>query len=495
MALLAAWSAAAIWFFQTQGSLFRFGDAEAHWNIARQVFDSQTPGYRLIGTVWLPFPHWLMLPLARVDAWWRNGLAASLPAAASFVVACAFLFAAMRRQFDSVAAVAATAVFASNPNLLYLQSIAMTEAVFFACLMGLLYFTVRFGETQGWGAVAGAGIAACLGALTRYEGWFLIPFVALYFLLRARKRRLAVAGLFSVLAALGPLYWLAHNWWYTGDWLDFYRGPYSAIAIQGSASYPGRGNWHVAWLYFRTAAELCAGSVLWWIGWAGVAAALLKRAFWPMVLLALPGVFYLWSMHSAATPIFVPTLWPNSFYNTRYGTEVFPLLAAGTAGLVAFMPRPARPAAAVLAILAVAGYWLVPPNPERWVTWKEAQVNSQSRLQWVREAASYLGPRYVPGSGIFSASGEFRAVCRRMGIPLREELSVDNGFLWLATLRRPDLFLWQEWALAIEGDGVQKSLRAAEPSGIRYRLEKTIVVQGAPPVEIYRRVGGRHAPA
>lgn len=495
MALLAAWSAAALWFFSTQGTLFNFGDAEAHWNIARQVFDSQTPGYRLIGTVWLPFPHWLMLPLARVDAWWQNGLAASLPAAASFVVAAGFLFAAMRRQFDSVAALTATAVFACNPNLLYLQSIAMTEVVFFACLMGLLYFTIRFRDSQGWGAVSGAGIFACLGTLTRYEAWFLIPFVTLYFLLRARRRRLALACLFSVLAALGPLYWLAHNWWFTGDLLDFYRGPYSAAAIQGSTSYPGRGNWPLAWLYFRTAAELCAGPVLWWIGCLGVAASLVKRAFWPIVLLALPGIFYLWSMHSAATPIFVPTLWPNSFYNTRYGTEALPLLAAGTAGLAALVPRSARKATACLAILAVAGYWLVRPDPERWIAWKEARVNSQSRVQWVREAASYLAPRYIAGSGLFSASGEFRAVCRRIGIPLREELSVDNGFFWLATLRRPDLFLWQEWALAIQGDAVQKSLRAAEPSGIRYRLEKTIVVQGAPPVEIYRRVGGRHGPA
>ena len=37
----------------------------------------------------------------------------------------------------------------------------MSESIFAACFLALLYFSVRFRETQGWGSVAGAGIAAC----------------------------------------------------------------------------------------------------------------------------------------------------------------------------------------------------------------------------------------------------------------------------------------------------------------------------------------------
>ena len=172
-------SAAAVWIVYRRGWQFYYGDAEAHWNIARRVVDSQTPGYEQIGTVWLPLPHVLMLALVRSDSWWRNGLAAAIPSALSFVAAGGFLFAAVRRVFDSApAAAASTALFAANPNLLYLQSTPMTEAMFFACLMGLFYFTVRFGTDQSWGSVAGAAIACFLGTLTRYEAWFLIPFVA-----------------------------------------------------------------------------------------------------------------------------------------------------------------------------------------------------------------------------------------------------------------------------------------------------------------------------
>src|ERR1039457_6877317 len=89
---LAAWSAAAVWFFSSRGWLLYYGDAEAHLNIARRILDSQTPGYDQIGTGWLPLPHWLMLPFAGFDEWWRSGMAGSIPAAACFVAAGAVFF-------------------------------------------------------------------------------------------------------------------------------------------------------------------------------------------------------------------------------------------------------------------------------------------------------------------------------------------------------------------------------------------------------------------
>ncbi|MGB7720275.1 MAG: glycosyltransferase family 39 protein [Bryobacteraceae bacterium] len=484
---LAAWSAAAVWFFYSRGWLLYYGDAEAHLNIARRIFDSQTPGYDQIGTAWLPLPHLLMLPFVRSDEWWRSGIAGAISAAACFVAAGAFLFAAVRRAFASTAAaVAATALFALNPNLLYLQSTAMTEAVFFAALMALAYFSVRFRETEGWGAVAGAGIAACAGTLARYEGWFLIPFAALYFLCVARRRRIPVALLFCALAALGPLYWLAHNWWLYGDPLAFYRGPYSAWAIQGSQPYPGKGDWPAAWLYFRTAAQLCAGPGLALMAIAGAAASLARRVFWPLALLALPGAFYIWSMHSSATPIFVPSLWPHSYYNTRYGLAVLPLVAVASAGLVAIVPSRMRAITAALVIAAGTVYWMVNPQPRNWIVWEESRVNSEARRAWTREAAGYLAPRYVRGSGIITSFGDLTGIYRQAGIPLRETFTGDNGLPWLATVRRPELLMWQEWAVGMRGDAVA----AAAVRDGRYSLEKSIIVQGAPAIEIYRRTGG-----
>ena len=438
----------------------------------------------------------LILPFVRNAGLWRSGLAGAIPSAVCFVTAALFLFAAARRIFHSTpAAVAAAALFACNPNVMYLQSIAMTEAVFVAALTALLYFSVRFRETQGWGALYGAGVAALAATLTRYDGWFLLPFAAAYFLFAAKRRRVAVALVFSILASAGPLWWLFHNWWLTGDALAFYRGPYSAAAIQGAKSYPGKGSWSLAWLYYRTAVRLCAGPWLAITALAGAVAALAKRAFWPLALLALPGVFYIWSVHSSGTPIYVPELWPNSYYNTRYGLAVLPLLALAAAALVAVVPPGAGKLAALLVVVAGSGYWLVHPSPERWVTWAESRANSEGRRAWIQQASAFLGSRYVRGSGIITSGGDDLAgIYREAGIPLRETFGVCNGLPWLATLRRPDLWLWQEWAVVKRGDPLDAAIHLAAGSGIRYDLEWSVSHTFEPAIDLYHREGDAHRP-
>src|SRR5271169_2885230 len=82
---LVAVSAAALLTALRQGWTLWYGDAEAHLNIARRIFDSRTPGYEQLGTVWLPLPHLLMIPFAMHDAWWRNGLAGAIPSSVCFV--------------------------------------------------------------------------------------------------------------------------------------------------------------------------------------------------------------------------------------------------------------------------------------------------------------------------------------------------------------------------------------------------------------------------
>ena len=486
---LALAAAVAIAFFYSHGWLLYYGDAEAHLNIARRVVDSQTPGYDQLGTPWLPVPHVLMLPLVTHDALWSNGLAGAIPSGICFVLAGVFLFLAARRVLgDDVPAFAAVAAFALNPNVLYLASIPMTEAAFWAAWMALLYATVRYRDTGEWGAVLAAGVAASMAALSRYEGWFLIPFVAVYF----ARRKLSAGVVFGVLAGLGPLYWLGHNWWLQGDALYFLRGPGSAFAIQGDAPYPGKGDWWAALYYFRQAAKLGAGPALAVAGLAGVAAALARRAFWPLLLLLLPGAFYVLSMHSSRTPIFIPTLWPHSYYNSRYGLAAMPLLAFAVAALVAIAPRGLRGWCAALLVVACAAPWLLQPQPKNWVTWQESLVNSEARRDWTHQAAEYLASHYVHGSGIITTSGDITGIYREAGIPLRETFTGDNGLPWLAAVKRPDLFLWQEWAVAIAGDDVESSIQTASRYGIRYRLERTIQVKGAPAIEIYRRTGGNH---
>jgi hypothetical protein len=488
-AALVLLSAGAVALCLAKGWTLYYGDAEAHLNIARRMVDSRTPGYDQVGTVWLPLPHWAMLPLVGVDSLWRTGLAGSIPAALAFVAAGMFLYGAARRMFDSTAAaVAAMAMFALNPNVLYLQAIPMTESWFFCCLLGLLFFTVRFDDRQDWGSVAGAGIAACGGTLTRYEGWFVLPFAAAFFLAVAKRNRVRVALVFGAIAGLGPLFVLFHHWWLTGDALAFYRGPYSPRAIQGKPDYPGYHDWRVAWAYYRAAAELCAGAWLPWMAIAGAAATLVKRRWWPLLLLALPCGFYIWSMESTGgTPIFLPVLKPFSYYNSRYGLAAMPLLALAASGLVAIVPRAARGAAAGLVVVAACVPWMLHPGPANWVTLEESRVNSEARREWTRQAAEFLTPVYRRGAGILTGFGDLTGIYRTMGVPLKDTFTPDNGVAFDAATLRPELFLHEQWVVTMGGHPSQSAVNRAARVGIHYTLEQAIMVKGAPVIEIYRR--------
>jgi hypothetical protein len=474
---------AAVALVQSAGWTLWYGDAEAHLAIARRVVDSRTPGWDQIGTVWLPLPHLLMLPLVGRDSLWLTGLAGAIPGGICFVLAGLFLFLAARRVFGSPwLAAAALGVFATNPNLLYLQAAPMTEPVMFAALMALLYCTVEFRESQSWRYVAGAGLASLAACMTRYEGWFLIPFVTVYFLLTA-KRRFAAAILFGAIASAGPVYWLGHNWWYFGDALAFFNGPYSAKAIQGGKPYPGLHDWGVAWLYYRSTVGLVVGWGVCLAGVVGGIAAVWKRFWWPLLFLALPPAFYLWSMESSGgSPIFIPSLEPHGYYNTRYGLAALPLLALGAGALVLLASARWRVWCAAGVVLLCLTPWLLTPSPAAWICLEESRRNSEARRAWTFQTAEYLRERYRPGTGIFSALGDQAGAFREAGIPFREILQEGNGPAWMGAVARPDLFLHESWAVAIRGDAVSRTVSRLP----RYRLEKTIEVPGAAPIDIYR---------
>src|SRR5215831_11004404 len=131
--------ATAFWLYSSGYPLY-YGDAEAHLNIARRILDSRTPGPEQIGTVWLPLPHLVLIPFVMRDDWWHSGLAGAIPSVVCFVIAGTFLFAAARRVYSVArAAFAVVAIFALNPNMLYLASTPMTESLFAASLAALLW--------------------------------------------------------------------------------------------------------------------------------------------------------------------------------------------------------------------------------------------------------------------------------------------------------------------------------------------------------------------
>src|SRR5437879_6762427 len=94
---LVAWiasvvSVASFFYYFRRGDVLLYGDAVAHINIARRVFDSRTPGLLQLGTVWLPLPHLLMIPFLISDEMWHSGVGGSIPSLVAYVLGVVGVF-------------------------------------------------------------------------------------------------------------------------------------------------------------------------------------------------------------------------------------------------------------------------------------------------------------------------------------------------------------------------------------------------------------------
>src|SRR5882724_10260106 len=181
-------------FYFRRGDVLLYGDTVAHINIARRLFDSRTPGLLQLGTVWLPLPHILMLPFL-VSRWmWQTGIGGSIPSLIAYVFSVTGIFRLMRTVIPSresrsewdiqFAAWLAAAIFALNPNVIYLQTTAMTEPVYLALFIWtVVFFTDAIrgcaaGETRkANSSLVNCGFCLFGACLTRYDGWLLAAVV------------------------------------------------------------------------------------------------------------------------------------------------------------------------------------------------------------------------------------------------------------------------------------------------------------------------------
>ncbi len=565
-----------------KGYLLLYGDAVAHLGIARRILDARYPGIAQLGGVWLPLPHLLMLPFIGRMEWWQNGMAGAWPSLAAFLLAVIGFYRLARRLLPPLWALASTAFFALNPNLLYMATTALTEPLFLAIILWLVLLTVECLDALNAAAAPNTADSAVvnrnslnqstsrttpisssartstaaalsfapasaqlarvhsrlfyLGVLivaavyTRYDGWILAALIWCILAIallrqRAQARELRAAfALFTVVTVAAPLGWFAYNQHFYGDFLDFLRGPYSASAIERKTSPPGakhyRG-WHnPAWallFYTRTAQ---GDSTAWEIGFLTLPLAFIGawRAMlsWlhrapgsiddtlspenhPLdrsatraaerpppfadpgststikerdvalrlpaaaLLLWFPLPFYVYSIAYGSVPIFIPQLYPHSFYNARYGMELLPAIALFAFVALAWTERrlrPTHPLAARLlplvcfALAAVNSVVMIAQTP---LVLKEGIRNSITRVAFERSIAHQL-ESFPAGSRILMSTNDHIGAVQQAGIPLHLMLSENDHDSFEAALLAPGT--QADYVIAIARDPVDAAVRA-----------------------------------
>ena len=499
-------------FYFQRGQVTLYGDAVAHMNIARRVFDSKTPGLLQLGTVWLPLPHLLMIPFLMSGEMWRRGVGGSIPSMIAYVLGVVGIFRLVRGTLSRdvepdrsarIAAWTAAIVYAANPNLVYMQTTAMGESLYLALF---IWAVVYFAESVRGDAKASTKCGLCLaaGCLTRYDGWFLAVVMAatavVFIFAKVEnspvvfRSRTAVAK-FVLIAAAAPVLWLSYNAIVYRNPLEFANGPYSAKAIErrtqtaGNPGHPGSGNLVVSALYFLKSAEANVAENQWlqrmWILLALsalVAVTLSRRRLsaagtasltrWsPLLFLLVPLPFYALSVAYGGVPIFVPAWRPFTHYNVRYGLQLLPAFAAAPSVVVYFVVRAEwrhrLRLACVLGALAfvTASYisiWHATP-----VCLQEAQINMRSRNQLERQLAGWL-QKLPQDSTLLMYLGDHVGAVQQAGIPLHRVINEGNHRVWMQPAD-PD-GLWEraladpaqyaDYVVAFEGDSVWQAVRS-----------------------------------
>jgi len=431
---LAGGSAAAFRYHRLGLTLSHY-DARGHLVVARRIVDSITPGWQQIGAVWLPLPHLLNAVPVQIDWFYRTGASAVLISVLSFALAAASIaWIAGALTGSTAAALVGAAVFALNPNVLYLQATPMTEPL----LIGLtsLGVALLIAHVHNGRRPVLTGVVLALACLTRYEAWPITGVAlaaAAWALWRnggtiaSACRRTASIAIYpaAAIVAFAIFSRIVIGQWFVSS--DFFVPENKALGLPmiaideivwGTRELSGRA---------LIALALAGCAVLAVVGLVSRKRAAALVALSPLAAAAVP-----WAAFVDGHP-----------FRIRYMVPLLAMEAVAVGALVGFVEviRPAKAGRyvrlAAIAALIVAAIELRP---------LDSQAPMVVEAQWDRvnvaprhAVTSCLRARYR-GETIMASMGSlghYMQETSRDGFNLRDFLHEGNGDIWLAALERP----------------------------------------------------------
>lgn len=429
-------------------------DARGHLVVARRILDSITPGWQQIGAVWLPLPHLLNAVPVQVDRFFTTGASAvamSVIAYAAATAAIAWIVVAVTGSL--AAGAAAAAVFALNPNVVYLQATPMTEPLLLALITAsvalLLSWSARVtlerddapflvrgaADSHALSLTAPSdavvGWTLVLACMTRYEAWP-VTFSALaataWVLWRGNvpgRRALRRIGAVAIYPAAAIVGFTIFSRVVVGAW--FASGFF--VPDNPAQGHPELAIRQIAW----GLRELTGAGVL---AFAVAGAALLSgrglltrgEASFAIPLALATTAAVPWTAFLAGHP-----------YRIRY---VVPLIAAQAvfAGAAAGVWRRSAP----LLALVLAGFALFELHPMDRLAPMVVEAQWDRPNATGRERVTACLSEHYSGETIMASMGSlghYMQELSRAGFSLRDFLHEGNGDIWLGALDSPRPFV------------------------------------------------------
>ncbi len=477
--VLTALSICAFGTFYFNGLALTYNDARSHLDIGRRVVEGLKPGFAQLGSVWLPLPHLLMIPTIWNDFMWHSGLSGALVSMISFVATGILIFLFLKNLgVGLLGRLVGVFVFATNLNILYLQSTAMTELLLLATMTAGAYELVKWAKSDDIFDLLKAAFWIMLSTLIRYDGWFLFIFAGFLILIQSFSRRgykttEGIIIFFSTLAAFGIFLWFLWNQLIFKDALYFAFGPYSARAQQTQLEQAGnlmtKGNlWLSAQFYLYalvynsgafTAILGLLGAVVLWMDKKILGS--VKATF--LVLLS-PLLFNVIALYFGQSALFIQGLSGNTWFNVRYGAMMMPSIAIFIGFLIDRI-KSLRPV--FIGLLLLVTFFSFTSFDA--VTLDDARVGSSQKN--VTEVSGWLKNNALnkPGFVLISAASH-DAIIFSSGLPMSRFIHEGTGAYWEQATNYPSL--WARWIIMRTYDNNDTTYKAVSktPDLVRYNL-------------------------
>lgn len=438
-------------------------DTISHLEIARRVVDGTSPGLAQLGGVWLPLQHILMLAFVWDNAIYKSGFAGSIVSMAAYVTTTVLIYKIVSRlTAQALPGLAAAAVFALNPNMLYLQSTPMTEPLLYCMTAAVIYCIQQWANTDRYQYLMAGALFACLGTLTRYETW---PITACLFLAvgyiawhrpsGGTDARLRWAGVrdrltaFSVVAFAGIAGWVIWNWILFGNPLNFQDGQYAKPSLWVTADDVGLGSWSMATKTFMYAMKDDETWPL--LALAGIGLVLFLAIEWrkkrtlgrslPVLSVLVMIPFFIVSIYTGERPLYVVPLYAK-LYNVRFAL----IMLLPTAILIGYLLaalkrwRPAMMIASGLVVVMTASIGVGLVHYRNVATYNEVAAYNGTgqtglpRLVLERSTVAFLKGHYSGGKVLMQ---DFSNELVAFQVPSSELIYEGSFGQWLPSLQDP----------------------------------------------------------